>query len=443
MTVIETVLQWNSKKHLFTEDDSLLLTVSGGIDSMVMMELFSHFPNRIAIAHCNFQLRGDESDKDEELVRQTARKKSIPFFCQKFDTQSFATQKHISIQMAARELRYQWFEELSNKHRFTKILTAHHQDDNIETFIIHLLRSSGLKGLQGIPVQRGLYIRPLLGLSRKEIEAYASTHQVPYRDDKSNRETKYLRNKIRHLLLPALYNIDAHYASKFQKSMDILQQSNVFIEEKMQEMIARHSSVNNHQTRFSRTTIKKCKHASLLLFYWLHPYGFSEDSIREILQNNNLNKTGNIFYSAEYLLNIDRDFLILSPQKKSDNIPNIIKEKTGKLNDLIPLEWETFDRTKDFRFSTERNTGDFDFDDLHFPLLVRRWKAGDRFYPLGMKGSKLVSDILTDIKLSRVEKMNTCVLLSGEKIVWVIGYRQDERFKITGKTKRIVRIRRM
>jgi tRNA(Ile)-lysidine synthase len=428
----------NQQKHLFANGDKLLLTISGGIDSMVMLDVMSLFSNEIGLVHCNFHLRGEESNLDEDLVQEIAYKKGLPLYVKSFDTKQFAKENRLSIQMAARELRYNYFDEIAKENGYTKILTAHHLDDHIETFFIHLLRSSGLKGLQGIPVQREKYIRPLLGLTRRDIEQYAEENQIQYREDRSNAETKYLRNQIRHQLSPVLEKVDSQYHQKIQKSLDYIAQSNRFVEREIQKIVEKKEERKGKQKHFPISFLQTHPDALLILHYWLSERGFSDDNLQNIIRNIQTVKVGRFYYSSTHLLVIDRAYLVLSPIREKYNPTTILRSKEGKIERPLSLEWEVFAKDGAFKIEADLSQAFLDFDKIKFPLVLRLWKEGDRFQPLGMKGEKKVSDFLIDNKISRADKQDVFVLVSGGELVWLIGYRVSDRFKITPSTKKIL-----
>ena len=432
------VEKYNQQKHLFKDEDKLLLTISGGIDSMVMLDVMSYFPNEIGLVHCNFHLRGEESNLDEALVREIAYKKKLPIYVKSFDTKQFAKENNLSIQLAARELRYNYFEEVARENGYTKILTAHHLDDHIETFFIHLLRSSGLKGLQGIPVRREDYIRPLLGLTRGDIVQYAQEHQVQYREDRSNAETKYLRNQIRHQLSPVLEKVDAQYRQKIHKSLDYISQSNRFVEREIQKIIEKKEEGKGEQKHFPISFLQNHPDALLILHYWLSDKGFSDDNLQNIKRNMQPIKVGRFYYSNNYLLVIDRDYLVLSPLREKYNPPTVLRSEEGEIEKPLSLQWKVILKDNAFKIETDLSQAFLDFDKIKFPLVLRLWKEGDRFRPLGMKGEKKVSDFLIDNKVNRADKQDVFVLVSGGEIVWLVGYRVSDKFKITSSTTKIL-----
>ena len=434
---IKKIQNFVRKNGLINPADKLLLTVSGGVDSMVMLDIFSHFPNEKAVVHCNFQLRGEESNKDEDLVVRKAREYGYPVFTKRFETEDYARKNHLSIQMAARELRYRYFEELADRHGYTKILTAHHLDDRIETFFIHLLRGSGPKGLQGIPVQRGRYIRPVLNISKKEILDYARENHIAYREDLSNASDKYLRNQIRHSLLPALEKIDPHYHKSLIQTMEYQKQYAAFAESKLEDFIRQHLTRTRQQYRLPLSVLKDNPGTPLILYHWLSDYGFTPDNLQNIHQHIRQHQAGKHFIANNHILLIDRKYLILSPVKKQDPLPLILRTENGKITRPLTLKWKTLDRTEAFKISADPLQAFLDKDKLKQPLIVRKWKEGDRFKPLGMTGMKKVSDFLIDKKINRIDKENIFVLTSGKEIAWIVGLQISDSFKIDENTKTV------
>ena len=416
-----------------------LLAVSGGIDSMVMAHVFINANVNCAIAHCNFTLRGKESDADEDLVRNFAQNNHIPFYTVKFETEKYAQEKGISIQIAARELRYQWFEEVRNSEGFTKIAIAHNADDNIETFFINLSRGAGLNGLTGIPVNTSTLVRPIIEASRKQIEEYAALYHVPYREDASNASTKYLRNKIRHLVLPVFDNIDPLFRKKATESINYLAEANNYFKIETNNFINTECFYKTGDLYIPFESIKKLHSQQLMLFYILEPYGFKGDVISNILNSIENAVSGKQFYSHSHCLITDRENLIISEIPESFQPINIYEDSDIELN-IGNIKCEVIAKNSTFKLTKDKSIGEFDFSKLVFPLTLRSVEAGDWFIPIGMKGRKKLSDFFIDIKLPLTEKKKQTVLLSGNDIVWVTGLRPDDRFKITDETKKVWRI---
>lgn len=419
----------------FLNGKKLLLATSGGIDSMVMVDLFQKLPFDIAIVHCNFQLRGMESFEDQNFVQNYAETNNIELFITQFDTEAFAEDYKLSTQVAARELRYSWFYELLDTKKYDYILTAHHADDNLETFLINFVRGTGLDGLTGIPEQNDKVIRPILIFSRQELEQYARENNIQWREDSSNASDKYLRNKIRHNLVPILKELNPDFLSSFQKTQTYLQESQTMAEDASIMVYQQVAKENGEDIHFDLNQLKKLPNYKSYLYQWLNEYCFSAwDDIYDLVDG----QSGKQVFSNKFRLLKNRDFLILSPIKLEVEIEEyFIYKKQKEVN--IPLNL-SFCKVTDI--SLVPNTTIFvDEDKLWFPLDLRRWKKGDSFQPLGMEGnSKKVSKFFKDQKLSLIEKENIWILCSDNQIVWIVGLRQDERFKVKNTTKNLLKI---
>lgn len=412
----------------------LLLATSGGIDSMVLLHLFQRTTYQIAIAHCNFQLRGIESFEDQKFVEDAAVSHQFPIYTKEFDTKSFAEDFKVSIQVAARELRYNWFYELLESENSDFILTAHHADDNLETFLINLSRGSGLDGLTGIPQQNDKVIRPLLIFNRQEIEEYAKENSLQWREDSSNASDKYLRNAIRHDLVPILKKINPNFLAAFQKTQSFLQQSQEMVED-ASEMIFQHvANEIGSEIHFDLEKLMQLPNYSSYLYLWLKEFGFSDwDVISDLVES----QSGKQVFSKQYRLLKNRDTLILSPLEEISNEEYFIDKNQKEVK--IPLNL-SFCKVTDI-FASSNSSIFVDENKLKFPLQIRKWKKGDLFHPFGMNGkSKKVSKFFKDEKLSLIEKEKMWLLCSDNQIVWIIGARADERFKIETTTTQIVNI---
>ncbi|MDR6844629.1 tRNA lysidine(34) synthetase TilS [Flavobacterium granuli] len=433
---MKSILQNHIDKEIpYLKQKKLLLAVSGGLDSMVLLHLFQELKCDIAIAHCNFQLRGVESFGDQKFVQDYAEANEIPIFVIQFDTEAFAKDYKFSIQVAARELRYNWFYELLETEKFDYILTAHHADDNLETFLINLTRGTGLEGLTGIPVQNNSVIRPLLFLSRQEIENYAKLNDIQWREDSSNASDKYVRNKIRHHLIPVLKELNPHFMTSFLKTEGYLQESLAMVEDAAIMIYQQVANEVDNQIHFDLNKLLQLPNYQSYLYQWLKEYGFSAwEDIYDLV----VSQSGKQVFTADFRLLKDRDFLILSPIEDSqDETEFLINESVTEVN--IPLKM-TFSEVTDISVATNK-TIFVDADQLVFPLMLRKWKTGDVFLPFGMNGkSKKVSKLFKDKKLSLIEKENSWLLCSNNEIVWVIGIRADHRFRTLNTTKNILKI---
>lgn len=440
MNLVNLNMQQKFENHIaqnfsFLIGKNLLLASSGGIDSMVMVDLFHKLPFEIAIAHCNFQLRGLESFEDQKFIQNYAQVNSIKLFLTQFDTESFANDYKLSKQVAARELRYNWFYELLEKENYDYILTAHQADDNVETFLINLIRGTGIDGLTGIPTQNEQVIRPLLIFSRQEIEQYAKDNAIEWREDSSNASDKYLRNKIRHHLVPILKDLNSDFLSSFQKTQNYLKDSKSMVEDAsflVYQQVAKEKGTEIH---FDLNQLKKLPNFKAYLYHWFNGFGFTAwDDIYDLLEG----QSGKQVFSNEFRLLKNRDLLILSPISLEDEYEEYFISKNQK-QVKIPLNL-SLSRVE--AISTVSNSTIFvDEDKLWYPLVLRRWREGDSFQPFGMDGkTKKVSKFFKDEKLSLIEKEKAWLLCSDNEIVWILGIRQDERFKIKNTTKNILKI---
>jgi tRNA(Ile)-lysidine synthase len=427
-------------KHLaqnfsFLENKKLLLAISGGLDSVVMAHLFHQLKFDVALAHCNFQLRGLESFGDQNFVQDFADANNLPLFVTQFDTLAFANDYKLSTQVAARDLRYNWFYELLESEQYDYVLTAHHADDNIETFLINLSRGTGLEGLVGIPAQNDKIIRPLLLFSREEIVNYANENNIKWREDSSNASDKYLRNKIRHDLVPMLKELNPQFIESFQKTQSYLQESQNLVEDASIMVYQQVAKQEENEIFFDLKQLKKLPNYTSYLYQWLHEFGFTAwDDIYSLADS----QSGKQVFSADFKLLKDRDMLILSPIQIEEMEEEYYVEKDiTEVN--IPLNL-TFCKVNDI-LDASNSVIFVDDDKLVYPLILRKWEEGDSFQPFGMNGkSKKVSKLFKDEKLSLIQKENCWVLWSEDKIVWVVGLRPDERFRIDDSTQNILKI---
>lgn len=428
------------KKHIvenfqFLENKKLVLATSGGLDSMVMAHLFQQLGFDIALAHCNFQLRGLESFGDQTFVQEYAATNEIPLFITQFDTEAFAKDYKLSTQLAARDLRYNWFYELLETENYDYILTAHHADDNLETFLINLSRGTGLEGLVGIPEQNDKIIRPLLLFSRQEIANYAAENTIQWREDSSNASDKYLRNKIRHDLVPLFKELNPQFIASFQKTQSYLQDAQTMLEDAAIMVYQQVAKKEGDEIYFDLKQLKRLANYKSYLYQWLHEFGFSSwNDVYDLVES----QSGKQVFSPDFRLLKDRDSLILSPiHSEKEKSEYFVNKNSTEVN--FPLNL-SFCKVSDISLPT--NTAIFvDEDQLEFPLVLKRWNQGDLFQPFGMNGkSKKVSKFFKDEKLSLIEKENSWILWSGNRIVWIVGLRQDERFRIINTTKNILKI---
>ncbi len=421
----------------FLSNKKIIIASSGGLDSMVLLYLMEHLGFEIAIAHCNFQLRGLESFGDQNFVQEYAVANNIPIFITQFDTENFAKDYKLSTQVAARKLRYDWFYELLETKKYDYILTAHHADDNLETFIINLSRGSGLDGLVGIPSQNDKTIRPLLAFSREEIENYATENDIEWREDSSNATDKYLRNKIRHHIIPQLKNLNSDFLELFHKTQNYLQESQTMVEDATIMIYQQVAKEVGDEIHFDLVKLKILPNYKSYLYQWLQEFGFSAwYDIYDLVYA----QSGKIIYSNDYQLLKNRNYLILIPIYNPEK--RIFYIEKNQLEVKIPIKL-VFSQVQTIS-NTNQNTIFVNLDKLSFPLQIRKWIKGDSFQPFGMNGnSKKVSKFFKDKKLSIVEKQKIWILTSDNQIIWIIGLRQDERFKTENKTQNILQISHM
>tara|TARA_R110002072_G_scaffold166686_4_gene320027 strand:+ start:1657 stop:2985 length:1329 start_codon:yes stop_codon:yes gene_type:complete len=428
----KSILNFFEKQRIDISKKQFLLACSGGKDSMVLAYALKNLSINFAIAHCNFQLRPFESDKDESFVQDFCKLHKIPFYVRKFQTQKLAELHAKSIQMTARELRYSFFHELIKEHSFSAVLTAHHLDDSMETQIINLGRGTGIKGLRGIAPKNGEILRPIHLSSRNEIDNYQVVKNISWREDQSNASDKYQRNYIRHHINPHLKNSKEGFEKGYQSSLKNIQ-SDIELFEFMLENI-KNEICYDRETGFDIDLQKLNKYPSIssILNYILSPLGFADlPSLENILEL----ETGKGFETKNYQAVVNRDKLLIREKTMLDQEVFSIEKKASILETPVKLSLERI-KVQDLDFKNlAANSAALDFDKLQFPLVLRKWKKGDRFQALGMKKSKKLSDFFIDQKLNLFEKSALWLLCSGEDIVWIIGYRINDLYKITELTK--------
>ena len=426
-----------NRYNLIAEGEKVILAISGGIDSMVLADLLLKTKVEFVAAHCNFHLRSEESDGDEQFVYKFAERHGIQCFVKHFDTEQYAAEQGISIEMAARDLRYAWFEQLRQQLGYDKIAVAHHADDQAETFFINLLRGAGLRGLKGMLPQNGAVIRPMLWASREQIRQYALDNQITWREDHTNAESVYLRNRIRNQLLPVFDELHPEARQGLYKSLEHLASENELYRELLNEKLLQIVKQEGDIQKLPYSAFRIHHSAFQILFEWLRQFNFNTDQCHFIHEAMELG-IGNRYCSPTHQLVIGRDDLQLSEIKEDAN--DIIQIEIGKEEVFSPIHlcFSNFERTDDFVIDKSSEVAQLDFDKIRFPLTLRHWRYGDRFHPLGMKGSKLLSDFFVDQKFTEWQKQNVWLLVSADgDILWVVGHRIDDRFKVTDSTKTI------
>ena len=436
----EKFIAFIRENQLVGEGQKILLAVSGGMDSMAMLELFCESGYEVGVAHCNFYLRGKESDDDEAFVREVTRGKRLPFYSKAFDTLAFAGENGISVQMAARDLRYEYFRQIAQEHGYGLIATAHHLDDQTETFFINLSRGSGIAGFHGIRPKNGKLIRPLMFAHREEIEAYVRNNSIPYREDSSNSSLKYIRNKIRHQIIPLMRDLNPAFDSEIERTITHLSQT----EEIFREYIARRKTElfeeHDGSVLLDIDKVKALPAPNTFLYELIAEFGFNKNDVVSILQSIGKDP-GRQFFSATHRLVVDRKKMIIVPVEHSadEQRTHWIEAGTGEISVPVKLRFSSHKRSS-HKISADKSKASLDLDKLVFPLTLRRWREGDAFIPLGMTNHKKLSDFFIDGKYSLIQKENCWLLCSGDDIVWVVGDRIDDRFKVTEATEAVLEV---
>lgn len=414
------------QKSLFERRDKVLVALSGGADSVALLRVLYALGYRCECAHCNFHLRGEESNRDEAFVQQLCQKFDIPLHITHFETTDYAQAHRISIEMAARELRYEWFENLRQEIGASVIAVAHHRDDSVETFLLNLIRGTGINGLKGIASKNGYVVRPLLQESRENILDYLQHLNQEYVTDSTNLQDEYMRNKIRLNLLPLMREMNPSVSESIAATAERLADAALIYNKERESALLR--VMKNGKKEISISALCAEEAPQSLLFEWLHPYGFNSSQVKDIFLSLS-SQSGKRFFSSEWEVLRDRDSLILHPLggEEAETIPR--------------LTYEIVDITSDFVVPRDKHVACLDADKVALPLTVRKWQAGDKFTPFGMKGRKNVSDYLTDRKFTLIQKGRQYVACQGEKIVWLIGERIDNAYRIDAESKRAVIIR--
>ncbi len=424
-------------RNLFTPEQNILVAVSGGIDSMVLCDLLLSSKYTFGVIHCNFKLRGAESDDDEQFVKNYCTTNNLPFFSRSFDTLAYANEHSVSIQMAARDLRYAYFKEHMLDHNFDVLLTAHHLNDRIETFFINLTRGTGINGLKGIEEKRNHIVRPLLAFSKEEILKYAQDHNVNYRNDSSNKEDKYQRNFIRHHIVPKFKELNPSFEAIMLKELDRLKEYNLILNKHFEQEIQKICIATENGIKIDIDLLKKSETPEILLFETIKEFGFNSKEIEKILQSTE-NISGKLFKSETHELIKDRDFLIINKLETNQNQETQITKDQKEIETPIKLKLQMVPK---FELENKSSVAYVDAEKLAYPLTIRNWQIGDKFKPLGMNGFKKISDLFVDLKMNYFEKNKVLILENGNKeIIWVMDKRLDDRYKITDHTKEILRL---
>lgn len=436
--MLQEFQQYQRAQAFQLERKRSLIATSGGIDSVVLCHLFSQMRYPFAIAHCNFRLRDAASDKDELFVKELAQQLNVPYYTIAFETAKLAKERKQSIQVVARELRYEWLHHIRQAQDFDYLVTAHHLNDSIETVLYNFSKGCGIRGLHGILAKQGTLIRPLLFATKTEIETFAKQKNVSFREDASNASDKYNRNKIRHHVVPILEQINPNFAHTTRGTIQRLQETEALYDFAINSLKKKIAKETTAGLQIDLNILKKQVASNTLLYEILKPYQFHPDIINQILKHKH-QQSGSQFFSPSYQAVLHQHYLYVEArqEKKAEKINIKANDQQIELgHQSLHLRFSTELPTN---FSNDKNIAYLDAEVLQFPLVLRHWKAGDIFQPIGMKGKhQKLQDYFSNQKLSRLEKDKVWLLESAGKICWVVGYRMDERFKITGKTKQVL-----
>jgi tRNA(Ile)-lysidine synthase len=436
MLPVKRFTDFDEKNNLFGHDSRILAAVSGGMDSVLMARLLKSAGFNFGIAHCNFQLRGDESLSDQEFCNNLAQQLRVPFHTTSFDTLNYVAGQKISTQMAARQLRYQWFEQIRQQSGYSVIALAHHQNDAIETILLNLTRGTGIAGLHGILPKNGTLVRPMLFLNRDEIQNIVDQTRIAYVEDSSNASVKYARNKIRLEVVPRLKELNPGLEQTFENNLAHFRELELFLEQRVAEIKKELFIIRGEETHLLLEDLRKLEPKRLLLFKLLQEYGFNETIIDDLTQA--LDKhPGRIFETTRFKMILDRDKLILTKNDKRIHQPQLINKNDHEVNyagyRLTFLHDDSPLIIKDNPMAVS-----IDADLLVYPLTLRAWQQGDYFYPLGMKNRKKLSDFFIEHKVPLHVKDEVPLFVNGNgDMIWVGGYRPDERYKVTDNTKKV------
>ena len=432
----EQIQQYIIQHQLLSGEKPVVVGISGGADSVALLHILVSLGYKCIAAHCNFNLRGDESFRDEQFTIDFTKRLQVPLCKISFETNKYAQENRLSVEMAARELRYRWFEELLNTYDADAVAVAHHRDDSVETLLINLTRGSGLTGLTGIKPKNGNVVRPLLCVSREDIYAYIENNGLEYVTDSSNSSDIYTRNFIRLKVIPLLEEINPSVKASLARTANHLYDASLIYNHSIEE--ARRVIIQNN--RLSISALLSFPAPATILYEMLKPYGFSRtvcESIFTVLDKD----SGKIFYSPTHRLHKDRSDLLIDVLSGEDNRAYLINLEDDNVDLPVELKPEIVVIKEDYQIEKDKKFAYFDFDKLSFPLVLRHWQEGDWFVPFGMKGKKKISDYFSDKKFSLFDKEKTWLLCSGQDVIWIVGERTDNRYRIEKTTKRVLKLK--
>ncbi|WP_162341461.1 tRNA lysidine(34) synthetase TilS [Cyclobacterium salsum] len=435
--MLRSFIQHVRENNILDVDNRYLLAISGGIDSVVLAHLMHRAGFTFSFLHCNFQLRGKESDMDEVFVRQLAQRLDCAIHVKVFEPETYMKAQGVSLQMAARELRYSWFEQMNRDNQTDGVVVAHHADDQLETVLLNLLRGTGIEGLYGMSERRGCVLRPLLPFSRVDIQSYLTNESLDWREDSSNLKTIYKRNFIRHELFPLLQKFDPRGPELMNYSFDRVKDTGKAFFYFYEQWLSQHVIQVTSDEYLDFKSLEGVPGKTSLLFYWLRSKGFVYAQVKEMVQAMADSVSGKCFFSGSWMVNIDRERLILG-KKQSGEVSMTVETHAISFRTDDQTGYEILHLREGWQLDRSKENALLDKQLLEFPLQIRNWRQGDKFRPLGMGRFKKVSDFLIDTKVPLILKERVKVLCSAGEIVWVIGLRIDDRFKVTQATKEVV-----
>ncbi|MHC2990098.1 hypothetical protein OB13_00250 [Pontibacter sp. HJ8] len=437
--MLQKVLGFIQSHNLCQPESRILAAVSGGIDSAVLCEVLHQLKYTFAIAHCNFGLRAEDAEADQLFAKKLAKKYDVPFFTENFDTKAFAAQEKLSIQMAARTLRYTWFEQVRRQEGYDYIATAHHSNDLTETILLHLTKGTGIAGLHGIPAQNGNIIRPMLSITKDDIYDFVTTNKLIWREDSSNVTTKYQRNKIRHEVIPVLKEINPNLEETMQHTAERVSQAEMIVAAYIDNLRQQSVQEAEDAVYLSLVPLQNATGLPVVLHELLRPFNFSYTVVLELVEALE-GISGKQFDSPSHTLVKDRDQLVITPRNLNRyGSITIAQGQTEVTEEHVQLTLR-YIAADQYKLNTKPHVAALDADLLKFPLRLRPWQEGDWFVPLGMNGKKKISDFLIDRKVPANLKAQTLVLISDQSIAWIVGQRLDNRFKVTEKTTQVLEI---